>query len=201
MKQRNLTKRTWRYKIRAIRIIGDIAYIPLTRGMEAIIDSCDAHLVEGWNWCAIPAPDRDDLWYAYSAGNRKMRLHQFLLGKPPPGHIIDHRDRNGLNCRRSNMRFVTRAQNSQNKRRPQIGGGKYKGVTQRGTRWRARIVINGKRTHLGYFPSEYDAAIAYDIAAKKYFGEHAFLNFPTQWDSMWAKPFDWDDWERKGGAR
>ena len=42
-------KKTWKYKIRKIRIEGEIAFIPLTRGKIAIIDSADVSLVEGIN--------------------------------------------------------------------------------------------------------------------------------------------------------
>jgi hypothetical protein len=47
-------KRTWTKKIRPIRVEGDTAIVPLTRGFEAVIDAVDVPIVEGWNWVAIP---------------------------------------------------------------------------------------------------------------------------------------------------
>lgn len=63
-----------------------------------------------------------------------------------------------------------------------IGTSKYKGVgivphSMFVKKWRARITVNRKEKHLGYFKSEISAAKAYDVAAKKYFGEFANCNF------------------------
>lgn len=45
-------------------------------------------------------------------------------------------------------------------------------------KWRARIRVSKKAIHLGHFSSEEDAAKAYDVAARKYFGDSTKLNFP-----------------------
>lgn len=45
-------------------------------------------------------------------------------------------------------------------------------------RYRARIKVNGKTTHLGYFETAYQAALAYDRAAYELRGESAVTNFP-----------------------
>ena len=182
-----MIKQTWRYKIRTLRIEGNLAFIPLTRGLEAIVDVADVPLIEDWNWCAFPTND-DRLWYAYSAGNRKIRLHQVLL-PAPAGFVVDHRDHNGLNCRRSNLRLVTAQQSAQNWRRRREGVSKFKGISPHGPNWRARIVIDGRRVALGTFKSEESAARAYDRAALDAWGEYAFLNFPD-WVAMWAQPFN-----------
>jgi hypothetical protein len=42
-------------------------------------------------------------------------MHHFIMGKPPPGYVIDHIDHNGLHNTRQNLRFATESQNSQNK--------------------------------------------------------------------------------------
>jgi hypothetical protein len=169
-----ITKKTWRYKVRRIRVCGDIAYIPLTQGKVATIDAADVPLVEGWNWSAMPA--RCGLWYAYCSGNRKIRLHQLLM-PPPPGMMTDHSDRDGLNCRRSNLRHATALQNSHNKKR--VGKSRFKGVSKHQNLWRARITVDGVRQILGSFETAKAAAEAYDAAAKMYFRELAYLNFPA----------------------
>jgi hypothetical protein len=139
-----------------------------------VIDAYDVALVKDWNWCAMPADGGK--WYAYCGGLKKIRLQQFLM-PAPAGLVTDHRDRDGLNCRRSNLRFATFSQNSQNKPRPRIGSGQFKGVSKHGNRYRARIVVDGKRIILGRYQTEFEAAIAYDRAAHVHFGEFAVLNF------------------------
>jgi hypothetical protein len=169
------TKKTWRYKIRPIHIDGEVAFIPLTRGKTAIIDAADVDLVKDYNWSAMPTDDPEK-WYAYNGGNRRIRLQQVIL-PAPKGFITDHKNRDGLDCRRSNLRIATRQQNSQNKPRPRIGIGDFKGVSQHGSGWRARIVVDYTRISLGIFPSAEAAARAYDDAAAEHFGEFAVLNF------------------------
>jgi hypothetical protein len=175
------SKRTWRYKVRPITIDGDVAYIPLTQGRVAIIDRADVSLVEGWNWCALREDRYNKTWYAGRAVNRRyLRLHQFLE-PPPPGMEIDHIDRNGLNNRRANLRFVTRRQNTQNRKRVNVTG--FKGVSRSSSchsRWQAEICINGKRQFLGNWGNPVEAAKAYDRAAREHFGAFACLNFPDE---------------------
>lgn len=116
-------------------------------------------------------------------GRKPLYMHAVVLGVA----FADHRDGNGLNNRRPNLREVTATQNAQNlaKRRADSRTGaptsRYKGVSSRGAgKWRARATLNGKAVSLGDFPSEDDAARAYDDFARKHFGEFARLNFPTE---------------------
>ncbi len=91
----------------------------------------------------------------------------------------DHRNCNGLDNRRSNLRPATRAQNVHNGRKMQKNGGTssfYKGVTfqPRLTKrpWQSRI----GNLHLGYFVTAEEAGAAYDRAAKEQYGQFARTN-------------------------
>lgn len=110
---------------------------------------------------------------------KRVTLHEFLMGSEPGAHV-DHRDRNGLNACRSNLRFSTSQQNNQNrgKARALTASSQYKGVnrTPRG-KWRAQIRA-GRSIFLGHFNSEEAAARTYDAAARRLFGEFAVCNFP-----------------------
>ena len=95
------------------------------------------------------------------------------------GILVDHINHNGLDNRKANLRFATYSQNAWNRKKPtDSGSSKYKGVrwVKDSKKWRAVICNNNRRTHLGFFNDEKEAAAAYDTAAKKHRGEYAFLN-------------------------
>jgi hypothetical protein len=104
-----------------------------------------------------------------------ISLHRFILDFPSSG--IDHRDLNGLNCTRSNLRLATQGQNIANQLARNPTG--FKGVRTHYRRYKAQITVGGKWIHLGNFISAEEAARAYDQAARTYFGEFARVNFPV----------------------
>lgn len=111
-----------------------------------------------------------------------IHMHWHIL-RLQPGFVIDHINGNRLDNRRCNLRICTRADNNKNKIGPvKPTSSIYKGVCWRPhtNAWKAYIKTDGKQKHLGYFEHEEDAALAYDIAAKKQFGEFARLNFPDK---------------------
>ena len=108
----------------------------------------------------------------------------YITGYYPKEGEIDHIDRNPLNNKFSNLRLATIAQQNMNQSKFKTKDGVpcssiYKGVSwNKGKqKWRARIVFDKKEIHLGYFIDEKEAALAYDEAATKFFGEFAVLNF------------------------
>jgi hypothetical protein len=155
-----------------------IRFIPLTQGKFAIVDAEDYEHLSKYKWYAVYAGGK---FYAYrSVKYRAVSMHRQIMGEPK-GKVVDHRDGNSLNNRRSNLRICTFAQNQLN-RRSTGGVSRYKGVWfKKGhNKWKAQIGFNGKKIHIGYFKDEIDAAKAYDKKAKEFFGEFAYLNFPEQ---------------------
>jgi hypothetical protein len=146
-----------------------------------LYDDEDHELVASHRWWVLVTGRRTQLHYAaatVSEGGRRrtVLLHRVLL----PGFVqVDHINGSGLDNRRANLRgCMTKAQNAHNQH-PRTGGtSRFKGVTRRGSRWRAEIFTNGVRQHLGYFDTEEEAALAYDVAAYAQRGEFAYLNFP-----------------------
>jgi len=111
---------------------------------------------------------------------RTVYLHREIL-KAPKGLLVDHRNGNGLDNRRGNIRLATYSQNNCNRRRDKSKcTSRYHGVyyEKQKRKWVARIYYKGKSLWLGGFDNEIDAARVYDAAAKKYYGEFAHLNFP-----------------------
>ena len=115
------------------------------------------------------------------AKNKNVKMHQVIMGTEE-GKVIDHINSNGLDNRKTNVRFATSQQNSWNQRKQRGNSrSKYKGVhwEKKRKEWRARITFKGRVVHLGRFDTEEEAAMAYDGKAREFFGEFAWLNFPA----------------------
>jgi hypothetical protein len=97
---------------------------------------------------------------------------KWITGEDPGQMIVDHANLNKQDNRWWNLRLATASQSSRN--RPQFAFCTHqpKGITRRGSQWRARIWIDGKRTHLGYFATEEDAHAAYCVASAQYHGDY-----------------------------
>lgn len=148
-------------------------YIQLQTDSRAIVDDLDFELVSKYHW------HEDSKGYVVHSTSRKLgkqtkiRLHSLVMGAQK-GQIVDHKDGNKLDNRRTNLRFATTAQNIANSRRHCTNKSGYKGVCwhSRDKIWAA--FIKGK--HLGYFNTAKEGALAYNEAALKLFGEFARLN-------------------------
>jgi len=95
---------------------------------------------------------------------------------------VDHWNGNKLDNRRTNLREATRGQNMWNRKLDHDNKTGFKGISFRKDKaqWQARIVVERKIHFLGYFEAPRDAAKAYDVAARQYFGKFARLNFPRR---------------------
>lgn len=159
-------------------VAGSVA-IPLTKGYYAIVDEADAERVRMHSWHAV---EKDRVVYAQSRiYGDLVFLHNFLV-EVPAGQLIDHENSDGLDCRRSNMRFASNSGNSQNTRMRADNRSGYRGVhwSEGEGSWIASISANRTRRTLGRFSDPETAAKAYDDAARLLHGEFARLNFPSE---------------------
>lgn len=169
-------------KTRPIRYAGDVAYVLLTRGFEAIIDAADAHLVAGHNWYARRTPSTVYAVRKATGEDGRQNLvpmHRVIVDaveKP----CVDHADGNGLNNRRSNLRPATYRENGANRTKKRASKSPYIGVRQRKNRWHAQISIQRSIKSIGTFVTAEAAARAYDSYAFAELGEFAQLNFPSE---------------------
>lgn len=155
--------------------------ISLTKGYVALVDDEDFDAVSKFKWQALV---QRRMVYAYRSvsgeGGRKttVYLHRDIAGAAK-GELVDHKNRNGLDCRKHNLRVCSRTQNNRNRTSVVGSSSKYLGVRKAGSAWEARINVGGAPIYLGRFADEQSAARAYDSAAVLHFGEFANPNFPA----------------------
>lgn len=145
---------------------------------EILVDNDMFEDLNKFTWCAHKC---GNVFYAMRKYKRtiSIMMHRLVMGITDPNIMVDHRDNNGLNNQRSNLRTATRSENLCNRKSVRNSKSKYKGVAWVTSHklWRASIQKDKVQRALGYFKSEIDAAKAYDAAAKQYHGEFANLNF------------------------
>lgn len=169
--------------------------INLTQGLQAFVDDEDYDKVINFKWYA---KTKSNLIYAARNirinGARKTMLMHILIANPCHGNVVDHRDSNGLNNQKNNLRVCTHEENMHNRRSQRNSSSNFKGVskfilkakgrprpgrtqvTYSYTRFQAQITHHGKVYRLGSFKTEIEAAIAYNTKAKELHKEFAYLN-------------------------
>jgi hypothetical protein len=150
--------------------------IPLTQGKYALVDEEDYEKVNEYHWTFKKNKKQE---YAI---NGNTRLHRFILNESNPKNIIDHKNGNGLDNRKNNIRAATINENNFNTKLRVNSKIAYKGVTfnEKSKKYRSRIQFNKKGIHIGCFYNVLEAARAYDAKAEELFGEFANLNFKNE---------------------
>lgn len=166
--------------------------IELTQGKVALVDDDDFEYLNQYKWYAVKKPNT---YYATrKEKNKEIRMHREILKIKNPKKPIDHKDHNGLNNCRNNIRACNTFENTRNKQSAKNSTSKYLGVSLRCFKrkyiskttgieknyksysWVSQLNIPNKPKHLGYFKTELEAAIIYNIAARKYYGKFANPN-------------------------
>ncbi len=157
--------------------------IPLTQGKVALVDDKDFEYLNQWKWHTQKIRNhkgQKPLFYAMrSIKNEDGKIvanlmHVEILGKEL-GCEVDHRDGNGLNNLRNNLRHLTHRQNCQNLHIKKTS--KYPGVCwyKQKKRWRAQIRFNGKKVCLGTWTDEEEAFLGYCKGVKELTGEEVLF--------------------------
>lgn len=158
--------------------MGPYMLIPLSRGLFAKCSPEDFDMLSATVWSALV---RGLTPYAVGrpGPGQHRPMHRVVSGEPD-GYLVDHRNHDGLDNRRANLRPATQQQNLANRRKvPGFSSG-YIGVSwsRRHSKWFAQVSIGGVRSYLGSSRDEAEAARYYDYAVRRTRGEFASPNFP-----------------------
>lgn len=166
--------------------------IPLTKGYSAMVDDADFEWLNQWKWCARVTPYTVYAFRGIEKNKKRstIQMHRQILGLSNRMVFGEHKDGNGLNNTRGNIRPCTPSQNMMNKVSESDSSSRFKGVYwhKDAKSWCAIIVSEGVRTYIGVYENEEDAARWYNHFAKERHKEFAKFNevnpmFPTtQWE-------------------
>lgn len=158
--------------------------LELTKGKLCMVEVQDLPLLSPYRWTYVIGDRGTERAMAYIDGKSKA-MHRLLLGATDPKIEVDHKNRNQLDNRRSNLRLASRSQNEGNKSAQSNNTSGFKGVTWNKDmrKWQAQIRMAKKDPilnwgYIGLFDTAEKAARAYDSMALGRWGDFALLNFP-----------------------
>lgn len=152
--------------------------IPLSQGEFAIIDDDDYDDASYFKWYCRKYKGTDRKYAITSIWNGKsyfkVYLHNFISGVKHP----DHKNNNGLDNRKENLRIATHADNSRNRSMDRKNTSGLKGVSfhKHTKKWRATLSINNRSVSLGFYDDKIHAAKVYDGISMLIFGQFAKTN-------------------------
>lgn len=153
--------------------------IKLTQNKYTLVDDEDFKKLNQFKWFARKDSKSGIFYVARNSKTIKGKRHMVHMHREIMNVLknidIDHKDGNGLNNQKNNLRLATRSQNNMNqkKRKDNISG--FKGVSWRkdNKKWRTNISVEGKTITIGYFKTALEASKAYIKACIKYHGKFA----------------------------
>ncbi|HEX9503641.1 MAG TPA: HNH endonuclease [Patescibacteria group bacterium] len=148
------------------------------KGVSVKIDSEDYNRLSKYSWYI------NDSGYAMTTiydpktqlSNLKIRMHRLIMNSKK-GELVDHRNNNRLDNRKSNLRVCNLQTSARNVKRHKDNQNPYKGIQKVGNKWYTRICLNRKAYQTGPFKTSHQAALAYDLWAIDLHKEFANLNF------------------------
>lgn len=155
--------------------------IKLTQGKVALVDNEDFEELNKYKWACAKYPKTFyAVMFSWENGKQKtIYMHRQILKVNDRSIFVDHKDHDGLNNQRVNIRKCSHSENQRNKESVVGSSSKYIGVCwhKKDKKWQSAITINKKQKYLGQFDCPIKAAKVRDEEAKKVFGEFANLNF------------------------
>ena len=155
--------------------------IKLTQGKWATVDDADYPRLSKYTWHLLKSGYAVRVATKRDGAKERIYMQRDILRVPTDVTIGRVRNDRRRNNQRSNLRITTPSHSQANRLRQSNNTSGYKGVEKfkKQNIWRAQIVDNYRKIHLGCFKTAVEAAFAYDKAAVKYHDEFARLNFPS----------------------
>jgi hypothetical protein len=159
--------------------------ILLTQEKVAIVDDEDYEYINQWKWQAHKHRETFYAWRTIRKDGKKItiQMHREIMGfLYCDGRICDHKNRNGLDNRKSNLRNANSSMNSYNRKINKNNHSQYRGVSWRdkARKWIVQVGLNGRQIYGGRFSDIISAAKAYDKIVESIRGNDAILNFPNR---------------------
>lgn len=153
--------------------------IKLSKNKFAKVDDEDFEYLNKWKW-SVSSNN-----YAVRRVSRKLKgknniiilMHRQIM-KTNKNMQTDHINQNKLDNQKSNLRMCTRSENSCNRLKRKNTSSKYKGVCwdKAKKKWVAQVWKDNVKVLNKRFPTEKEAAIAYNKKSKIFHKEFAILN-------------------------
>lgn len=157
--------------------------IKLNRDKVAFVDDGDYERASKFKWYTEKRGINSYNYYAkrkvVTDGKESTQsLHIFIMNGTIKGLEIDHKNGNGLDCQRENLRRCTHSQNMSNQRKKPFASTRFKGVSynKKLNKYSASIKKEGRSICIGNYNTEIEAAYNYDQMAYKMFGQFARYN-------------------------
>lgn len=162
-----MRRRTNTYKVH-----GDILVITTSKGVEIIADADDLEKLNKYSWCISKTG------YPVANINHKVtKIHRYILGLTDSSIIVDHKNRNPFDNRKTNLRICTTTDNARNKSVSKKSKSGHIGIRKTpNNRYNVRITCNRKEIHVGNFKTLDEAIAARKAAEDRYHGKFGSHN-------------------------
>jgi hypothetical protein len=147
-----------------------------------LIDDEDYDYVSKFNWhiyrCTFRGKKARTFYAVACINGVTIRMHRLLLGLNDPKILVDHKDHDGLNNQRDNLRIASAQQNQFNMRPFKSNKTGFKGVSynKKDKRYAVFLKVGRKNTFFGNFKTPIEAASKWNELARQHHGEFAYQN-------------------------